>query len=144
MELSNEGRVALEPGPNQDAIVVRIGDDLLDQPVASLRISVGDAKAQRVRRNVFERCMQVAALVMEEGLSVGDQKLEVADLRRVDGGMIDLVENSKRKREPNVARGRIGSPHRVLGTAGPSRLDTRTAGRGRRSFYGRHIGALSP
>ncbi len=83
--------------------MVRVADDLLGQRVAAVGIAVDVADAESFRINVFELRLQVALLFVEEGLAVGDQKLHVADLGAVDGGVVDLVEDSVRAGEPDPA-----------------------------------------
>ena len=42
----------------------------------------------------------MAAFLVEEGLAVGDEELEVADLGLIDGGEINLVEDAGGGGEP--------------------------------------------
>src|SRR5580704_6767641 len=72
--------------------------------------------------------MQMAAFLVEEGLAVGNQKLEVADLRLIDSRKIKLVEDAGRGGEPQSACRRVCGTDHVLGAAGPSRRDAGCAG----------------
>ena len=40
------------------------------------------------------------ALVVNERIAVGDQILKIADLRSVDGGKVDFVDNSRGQCKP--------------------------------------------
>src|SRR5215831_1274659 len=64
---------------------------------------------------------------MEKCLSIRDQELHVAHLRVVDRGVINLVQNSVRTREPYPARGGIGSAHGILHARGPAGRHARGA-----------------
>lgn len=119
-----------------------IADDLLDDAESPLGISVDDAEPEDARPEALLRGVQLA-LILEERLTIGDQVLEIADLRPVDRGVVDLVENPLRESEPDAAQGRIRSAHAVLVAAGPAGLDARsTPGRSVCS-YGRHGDSLS-
>ena len=115
--------VAFEPRVNQQAGMVRIGDDLLDDPIAALFARAGHAKAQRDVGKLLDRGGQVPPLVVEERLAVGDQVLQVANLRPVDRRVIDLADDAGGQREPDAAGGRIGGADRLLVAARPARLD---------------------
>ncbi len=67
----------------------------------------------------------------DKRLPVGHQELHVPHLRVIDGGVIDLVQNSVRAREPDAARRRIGRPHRILHARSPARLQARARQRPR-------------
>ena len=77
----------------------------------------------------FEAGIEMAALVMEEALAVGHQVLEVANLRAVDGGIVDLVQHAGRDGEPDRTTGRVRRADRVLSALGPSWCDPRSAER---------------
>ena len=62
---------------------------------------------------------------MDEGLAVGEEELHVADLRAVDGGVIDLVEDAVGAGKPDAAGGGVGGADGVFNTGGPARLEAR-------------------
>ena len=113
VQMRRQQRIHLEPGQQigvafeldvlQNHAVVRVADDLLGQRVAAIGIAVDVANPKSFRIDVFELRLQVALLLVEEGLAVGDQKLHVADLGAVDGGVVDLVQDSMRAGEPHPA-----------------------------------------
>src|SRR5271157_5646734 len=106
---------------------MRIGDDLLDDSVTLSRLDACDPHAESVSAEVFDRGLQIAPLVMKEGLTVADQELKVANLRMVDRRIVDFVEYAVRDRVPDAARTGVGGADHVLGATGPSGLDARTA-----------------
>src|ERR1019366_2555512 len=73
---------------HQQTAQVRIADDHLVDGVAPIRVRIGDLKTQAERAEAVEVGCHVAALIVEEGFAIGDQKLQVADLRSVNGGVI--------------------------------------------------------
>src|SRR6516165_5941449 len=83
----------------------------------------------------------VTALVVEEGLAISNQVLQVADLRRINGGKIDFGDDPVRDGVPDTAGDRICRAYRVLRTRGPARGDTWTA---RRWIGPDHWVSLSP
>src|SRR2546425_12890973 len=81
----------------------------------------------------------MAALVMEEALAVGDEVLQVPDLRAVDGGIVDLVQDAGGDGDPDRAVRRVRRPDRVLRALRPSRRDAGRAEGALRSSERRHV-----
>src|SRR5713101_4521665 len=81
----------------------------------------------------------MAALIMEETLAVGDEVLEVPDLRAVDGGVVDLVQDAGGDGEPDRAARRVRRADRVLRALRPSRCDARGAEGALRGAKDRHV-----
>jgi len=102
---------------------MRIGDDLFDDGVAFLRISVGDSVFQRVAGQTLYFCEKMALLLVEKTLPIGDEILKITDLRPIYGWIIDLGQDTVPHGEPYPAGGRIGSAHSILAAMGPARLD---------------------
>src|SRR5262249_45991375 len=71
----------------------------------------------------------VAPLVVKEGTPVGDHVLKIADLRLVDGGVVDLVQNPTGDRAPDTAGGGVRSSDAIFSAAGPTWRHSRAAGR---------------
>src|SRR5277367_1015274 len=88
---------------------------------------VDDSNAKTRAVKVLGHRMEIAALLVEEVLAVGDEELEVADLRLVDSGKINPVEHAGGSREPQAAGRRVCRAHGVLGAASPSRRDAGSA-----------------
>src|ERR1700683_4142945 len=99
---------------------MRIGDDLLEQVIAAVGRVADDFHAESGGGEILGGGLEMAAFLVEEGLAVGDEELEVADLRLIDPRKINLVEDAGRGREPKAARRRVRGADRVLGAVGPS------------------------
>jgi hypothetical protein len=70
---------------------MRIANDLLDKAVAALQFRADNPKAEGVRGQVFVGVLQMTATVVKKSLAIGDEMLQVANLRAVDSGMADFV-----------------------------------------------------
>src|SRR5271169_1491175 len=86
VELAQKIRVAFEMRIEQDASLMRVGDDLGDELVAAGAIGIGNAHAKPAVAQVLDARVEVAMGVMEEALAVGDEELKVANLRMVERG----------------------------------------------------------
>src|SRR5215469_1212412 len=105
----NQVLVPLEANPLQDHAVVRVADDLLGERVAAVHVAIDVAYAEGFLMNVFECRQQMALLLVNEGLAIGDEELHIANLGAVDRRMIDLVQDAVGAGKPNPARGGVGS-----------------------------------
>ena len=72
-------------------------------------------------RKLLELAVEVPPLVVKKRLAVGDQVLQVANLRPVDRRVVDFADDARGQREPDAARGRIGRADRLLVAARPAR-----------------------
>jgi hypothetical protein len=115
--------VALDRRVDEHARLMRVGDDLLDDAIAAVAGGAGDAHAERTIAERLEPGHVVAPLVVEERLAVGHEVLQVADLRAVDGGIVDLVQDAGGYGEPHRAAGRVRRADRVLRALRPARGD---------------------
>ena len=122
-ELRQHSLVALQPRTDEDARLVWIGNHLLDDAIAARPIGVDEPHPEGVLVDRLHAGLEVAALVMEEVLTVGHQVLQVADLRSIDGGVVDLVQDAGGDREPDAAASGVCRPDGVLGALGPSWCD---------------------
>ena len=120
---------------------MRIGDNLLGDAVAPPGIDIGDAKTQRVGEQALMG-VHHTTFVAEEGFSVGDQILQIADLRPIDGRVVDLVQDALGDGKPDPAQSRVSSAHAFFVTARPARFDARTAGSGICIQQNRHHDSL--
>ena len=114
--------VALDAHVDEHHRIMRVADDLAGEAVATLAVAIAHAHSQRVRVDVLELVSQIPPLFMEKRLAIGDEKLHVANLRAIDRGAVDLVQDAVRHGEPDFAGGGIGGAHRVFGAGGPARL----------------------
>jgi hypothetical protein len=65
----------------QKAVLMRVPKDRLVDAVTPLFLAVGDLKSKRRLGNAIILPDKAPALVMKESRTVGDQKLQVTDLR---------------------------------------------------------------
>ena len=68
----------VELGMDQQAVQMRIADDLLFDRVAAFAVVIGDLKSKADRTEALDFRSHVAPLVVEEGLPVAYQILQVA------------------------------------------------------------------
>ena len=117
------GIVSLQPRIDQQAGQMRIGDDLLDEAIAIAAIASDNAHREAILVEVFGLAGHVAAFFVEKTFPIADQELQVADLRQVDGGEVNLVNDAGGRRIPDATRSGIRGADDVLGAARPSRRD---------------------
>src|SRR6202040_4090385 len=100
----------------------------------------GDAQAQRIvfvlvydldrrhaRRQQADPVIGDALDLGPEAFAIRDDKAEITDLRNVDPGIIDFVDDAKTESEPQP-RNAQRTPHHILGAAGPGRRNPGPAG----------------
>ena len=83
------------------------------------------------------------SFVTEEGFAIGDEILQVADLRPINGRVVDLVDDTFGNGEPDPAQSRVSGPHSVLVAPRPARFDPGTAASRMLFQEGRHDGSLA-
>src|SRR5260370_186252 len=83
-----------------------VADDLFFQPVAAFGIGAGHLIAKRLLQ-MLDFTFQAAFLFVEKSLAVGDEKLRVANLRTVEGRIVDLGHNALGQGEPYADGGRL-------------------------------------
>ncbi len=137
IEMRSQQSVTLEP--RQDAFVafdldvhqhhgmMRIGDELLGNGVASAKIVGDDAHRQRVVVNVVEVVLEVALLFVEERLLVGEEEFHVAGLRAIDGGIINFVQRAVRRGCPDAAGGCVSGKNCVFLARSPTWFEAGSA-----------------
>ena len=79
---------------DKDTGLVRIGNDLFQQPIPAFAVRRGHTITQRIGLDAFDFVVQVAPFFVEEGFAVSNQELHVPRLRMIDCGEVDFVENS--------------------------------------------------
>ena len=78
---------------HEEAGLMRVGKDLLDEWIAPLRVGVRDPVSEDARGEAFRGGTEMTLLLVEETLAIRDEELEIADLRPVDGGVVDLRDD---------------------------------------------------
>src|SRR6516225_7370886 len=111
-------------------------DDLFCDRVAALGIPIGHAISEAMPREALDGRDQMPPLLVEEGDPIGDQVLQISDLRTIDRWVKDFSENALPEREPYATRCRDRCTDAVLcensadvGSPDHWRIDA--AGRGR-------------
>ncbi len=128
-QLLYEFFIPFEPSVYQQAGMMRIGNDFLDDAIRLVDAGIGEPIPERVGREQLDLAFQVPALIVEECTAVADQILQVANLGPVDRGVVNFGNDAGGQREPDRARSGIGGADGVLVAARPTRLDARCAKR---------------
>ena len=68
----------------EDTGKVWVSDDIFDNGVSSLWVSVGDSVLQGIRRRTLHFRLQMALLLVKKALSISEQELQVTDLGPID------------------------------------------------------------
>ena len=103
---------------------VRIGQDVLDQPVASAAFRIGEPVERSVAFRVFDPVIQVSLFLVTKCFPVADQELKIARVWLVNSGVINLVDDAVAQREPDPATRMISRAKTLLGAGCPARCDT--------------------
>jgi hypothetical protein len=81
---------------------MRIGDDLLDQLVPPLSIVIGQSVIKSPEFGALDFVVEIPFFLMAERLAIGDEKLQIARVWAIDGGIIDLIDDSVAQCKPNL------------------------------------------
>ena len=92
-----EGRV------HEEARQVRVGEDLLDDGIAPLRVGVRDPVSEDVMGKPFRHGSEMTLFLVEETLPVRDKELEIPELRPIHGRVVDLGDDTVPDGEPEPA-----------------------------------------
>src|SRR6476646_1644915 len=106
---------------------MRVSQDMLDQTVAAVRLGIGQPIEKAVPFRIFDLVLQVALLLMAKSLAVGDQKLEIARVRLIAMRVVNFIYDAMAEREPEPAARVVRCAESLLGTGGPTRLNSRAA-----------------
>ena len=118
-----EGRV------HEEARQVRVGEDLLDDGVAALRVGVRDPVPKDMMGESFRRGTEMALLLVEEALPVRDKELEIPELRPIHGRVVDFGNDPVPEGEPEPAGAGVGRADAVFCAVGPTGRDPRASER---------------
>jgi uncharacterized protein len=111
-----------------------IGYEFHHQAISSICIGIDNAHAQPMFAQILDGSLLMTMGVMEEGLPVGDEELQVANLRAIQRGKIDLTDDAVGNCEPHATGGGIRCPNYVLRAVGPTRGYPRPASSYGQSF----------
>ena len=108
---------------------MRVREDFFREPVAPVGFRIGQPVEETAALGVFDPMIEVAFLLMTKRFAIADEKLKIARVRLVDGGIIYFVDDSVAEREPEPAARIVGSAKPFLGAGRPAGLNARSAGR---------------
>ena len=103
---------------------MRIGDNILDNPIAAGGIGIGQTIVERAFFGVFNGVFQVAAFFVTKGFAVRDQKLKIASVGTINVGIVKFIDDAVAEGKPHPATCMIGRADAFFGTACPARLDS--------------------
>src|SRR5206468_6871543 len=104
---------------------MRIREDVLHQPVATVSFRICKAVEDAIALRVFDQVIQVALFLVAERFAIAYEKLKVARVWLIDAWIINLVDDPVAEREPEAATCMIGRTHAFLRARSPARLDPR-------------------
>ena len=103
---------------------MRIGEDMLDQPVASAAFRIGESVENAISLRVFYLVIQIALFLVAECFPVADHELKIARVRLIERWIVEFVDDAMAEREPKPAACVIGGAQTCFGTGRPTRLDS--------------------
>ena len=93
---------------------MRIGEDVIYESVATVRLRVRQAVEEAIALRVFDQVIQVALFLVAKRFAITDQKLKVARVRLIDARIVNFVDDAVTEREPKAATGVISGAHAFL------------------------------
>jgi hypothetical protein len=124
-EVRPQLRITIEPTFDRQHIATDGRGDAQAQRIAF--VLVHDFDCWHARRQQADPVIGDALDLGPEAFAIRDDKTEVADLRNVDPGIIDFVDDAETESEPQPGNAER-APNHVLGAAGPGRHNPRSAG----------------
>src|SRR6185369_7417468 len=117
---------SLETCVYKKTVLMRVSQNRFVDAVTAFLLPIDDVESERGFRYAIDFAKEVPALVMEESFAIRYQELQITNLRRVDGWVINLRHAAVVERVPDVARGRIRRSDCELCTARPPGFNPRT------------------
>src|SRR3989442_9890148 len=108
----------------QKHVSLGIGDDDLSHPVPSSLAGVDDSVSRHALFYRRDSSVRVTFLFREILVAVGNKKLHVTSIRLIYSRIVDLVQDSVRNCEPDLALVTGGCSHPFFGARRPPRRDT--------------------
>src|SRR5881409_2552736 len=107
---------------------MRIREDMFYEPVATVGLRIRQTGKEAITLRVFDHVLQVALFLLAKRFAITDEKLKVARVRLIDAWIVNLIDDTVTKREPEAATGMIGRAHAFFCARSPTRLDSRRTG----------------
>jgi hypothetical protein len=102
-----------------------VGENVFAKAIAAVRFRIGNAIENAIAFRILDLVFKIPFLFVAKRAPVADEKLQVARIRLVDGGIVDLVHDAMAQREPHPTACVIGGAQAFLGARCPARLDAR-------------------
>src|SRR6266513_1962629 len=104
---------------------MRIREDVLHQPVATVSFRICKAVEDAIALRVFDQVIQVALFLVAKRFAITYEKLKVARVWLIDTWVVDLIDDAVTKGEPEPATGMIGRTDSFFRARSPAQLDSR-------------------
>ena len=108
---------------------MRIREDVLHQPVATVSFRICKAVEDAIALRVFDQVIQVALFLVTKRFTITDEKLKVACIRLIDPWIVNLIDDTMAQCEPETTTGMIRCAHAFLCARSPARFDSKRAKR---------------
>src|SRR5438128_7784583 len=93
--------------------------------VTAFLLPVNDIETKGRFRYAIDFTGEVSPLIVKESLAIRYQELQITNLRRIDGWVVNLGHATVVERVPDAARGRVSRSYRQFGAARPPWLNAR-------------------
>src|SRR5262249_37392604 len=99
---------------------MRMGKNMLYQTIAALRLGISNPVKRSLWFRILELVGKVPLLFMAERFAVGDEKLKVSCIGLIYIRVVNLVDDTVTKREPDAAARMVGGADSLLCTRSPA------------------------
>src|SRR5262249_35731818 len=100
---------------------MRMGENMLHQAIPPLWIRVSKPVKRSVSFRTLDLMNKVSLLFMAERFAIGNEKLKVPCIRFIYIRVVDLVDDSVAKREPDPTARMVGGADSFLSARSPAR-----------------------
>src|SRR5438128_772560 len=97
-----------------------IGEDMFYDTIAAARLRIRETVKKAIALRVIDRVSQVALFLVAKCFSISDEKLKVACVRLIDVWIVNLIDDTMTKREPNTATRMVGCTNAFFRTRSPA------------------------
>ena len=99
---------------------MRISKNMLQQTVPASRIRISKPVEKTIMLRILDFVGKIPLLLVAERFAIGNQKLKVPCVRLIYMRVIDLVDDTMAKREPDAAARMISGADSFLCTRSPA------------------------
>ena len=101
-----------------------IGEDMLYDAIAPLRIRIREPVEQAIALRIFNAVIKVTLFLVAKGFAVADEELKISRIWMIDVRIVNLIDDTVAEREPKAATSVVSRAHAFLGAGGPARFDS--------------------